>query len=336
MARDGLIDGLPKAELHIHIEGSLEPSMMLDLAARNAVDLPYASSDAVLAAYKFTQLQDFLDLYYRGMSVLRTRADFRGLALAYLRRAAADRISHVEIFFDPQGHVPRGVGFSEVLDGLSDALAIAKRDLGLSGHLIMCFLRHLDADDAERTLDLALAHKDRIIGVGLDSSERGHPPSKFKAVFQRARDEGFRLVAHAGEEGPPDYVWQAIDLLGVERIDHGNRALEDAALVRRIAKDKLPLTVCPLSNLKLAVVKDLRDHPIRRMLDAGLVATANSDDPSYFGGYLGDNFHALDRALGLSDAEVTALARNGFVGSFLDADAKAQALARFDRAAAGA
>ncbi|NQW10699.1 MAG: adenosine deaminase [Alphaproteobacteria bacterium] len=334
MARDGLIDALPKAELHIHIEGSLEPSMMLELAARNAVDLPYTSSDEVLAAYRFTRLQDFLDLYYRGMSVLRTRADFRDLALAYLRRAAADRVEHVEIFFDPQGHVPRGVGFAEVLDGLTDALAIAERDLGVTGYLIMCFLRHLDEDDAERTLDLALAHKDRIIGVGLDSSELGHPPAKFKNVFRRARDEGFRTVAHAGEEGPSSYVWEAIDLLGVERIDHGNRALEDSELVRRIAMDKLPLTVCPLSNLRLCVVEDLARHPIRQMLEAGLMVTVNSDDPAYFGGYVSENFHALDAALKLSDDEVTVLARNGFTASFLGQEAKAEALGRFDQALA--
>lgn len=331
MARDGLIEALPKAELHIHIEGSLEPAMMLDLAARNAVDLPYASSEDVRAAYRFTRLQDFLDIYYRGMSVLRTRTDFRDLALAYLRRAAADNICHVEMFFDPQAHVSRGVGFTEVLDGLTDALAIAERDLGISGHLILCFLRHLDADDAERTLDLALAHQDRILGVGLDSSELGHPPSKFKSVFRRARDAGFKLVAHAGEEGPPDYVWEAVDLLGIHRIDHGNRALEDLELVRRIARDGLPLTVCPLSNLRLCVVDDMAEHPIRKMLEAGLMATVNSDDPSYFGGYMNDNFRALDAALGLSDTEAIALARNGFTGGFLDADGKAQALDRFDK-----
>jgi adenine deaminase len=335
MARDGLIDALPKAELHIHIEGSLEPSMMLDLAARNAVDLPYASRDEVLAAYRFTRLQDFLDIYYKGMSVLRTTYDFRDLALAYLHRAHLDNVEHVEIFFDPQGHIPRGVGFGTVLDGLTDALAIADRELGISGHLIMCFLRHLDEANAERTLDLALPHKDRIIGVGLDSSELGHPPDKFKNVFRRARDEGFHLVAHAGEEGPPDYVWRAIDILGVDRIDHGNRALEDPELVRRIAKDRIPLTVCPLSNLRLCVVEDMKDHPIRRMLDANLVAMVNSDDPSYFGGYLNDNFHALDMAIDLGDDEVLALARNGFEASFLAPTEKAEAIRRFDAVAGG-
>ena len=332
MARDGLIDALPKAELHIHIEGSLEPAMMLELAARNAVDLPYTSSEQVLEAYRFTQLQDFLDLYYLGMSVLRSRADFRNLALAYLRRAAADGIIHAEIFFDPQGHLSRGVGFDEVLGGLTDALVVAEHDLGISGHLIMCFLRHLDEDDAERTLDMALPHKDQIVGVGLDSSELGHPPAKFKNVFRRARDEGFRLVAHAGEEGPPDYIWEAVDQLGVERVDHGNRALEDAELVRRIARDRLPLTVCPLSNLKLCVVDDMTRHPIRQMLDADLLATVNSDDPAYFGGYLNQNFHALDAALTLGKQEVESLVRNAFVGSFLDEGAKARALNRVDQA----
>ena len=335
MARDGLIDALPKAELHIHIEGSLEPSMMLDLAARNAVDLPYESRDEVLAAYRFTQLQDFLDIYYRGMSVLRTAVDFRDLALAYLRRAHRDNVRHVEIFFDPQGHIPRGIGFETVLGGLTEALDIAERDLGVSGHLIMCFLRHLDEIDAERTLDLALPHKERIIGVGLDSSELGHPPTKFERVFHRAREEGFRLVAHAGEEGPPNYVWQTIDILGVDRIDHGNRALEDPELVRRIARDQIPLTVCPLSNLRLCVVDDMKDHPIRRMLDAGLMATVNSDDPSYFGGYLNDNFHALNKAIDLGDDEVLALARNGFEASFLAPEDKAEAIRQFDALAAG-
>jgi adenine deaminase len=335
MARDGLINALPKAELHIHIEGSLEPSMMLELAARNGVDLPFSDENEVLAAYRFTRLQDFLDIYYRGMSVLRTAADFRDLALAYLRRAKLDNVEHVEIFFDPQGHVSRGVGFDEVLDGLTDALAIAKRGLGISGHLIMCFLRHLDEADAERTLDLALPHKDRIIGVGLDSSELGHPPEKFKNVFRRAADEGFRRVAHAGEEGPPAFVWDAIDVLGIDRIDHGNRALEDVELVRRIAADGLPLTVCPLSNLRLCVVDDMKDHPIRRMLDAGLMAMLNSDDPAYFGGYLNENFHALDAALGLSDAEVLVLTRNSFEASFISRGDKAAALDRIARAAAG-
>jgi len=333
MARAGLINALPKAELHIHIEGSLEPSMMLDLATRNKLTLPFSSREEVLAAYQFDQLQDFLNLYYQGMSVLRSRVDFRDLATAYLARAAADNVKHVEIFFDPQGHLPRGVAFDDVLGGLNDALDDAARNLGISGHLIMCFLRHLDEVDAERMLDLALAHKDRIIGIGLDSSELGHPPRKFKNVFRRARDQGFHLVAHAGEEGPPDYVWEAIEILGVDRIDHGNRALEDPELARRIARDKIPLTVCPLSNLRLCVVDDMREHPIRRMLEAGLIATVNSDDPAYFGGYVNENFQALDTALDLTDDEVIALARNSFEAAFIAPDEKARALARLAEAA---
>jgi adenosine deaminase len=333
MARAGLINAIPKAELHIHIEGSLEPSLMLDLATRNNVSLPFSSREEVLAAYQFDQLQDFLNLYYQGMSVLRSRVDFRDLATAYLARAAADNVKHVEIFFDPQGHLPRGVAFDDVLGGLNDALDDAARNLGISGHLIMCFLRHLDEVDAERMLDLALAHKDRIIGIGLDSSELGHPPRKFKNVFRRARDQGFHLVAHAGEEGPPDYVWEAIEILGVDRIDHGNRALEDRELVLRIARDKIPLTVCPLSNLRLCVIDDMREHPIRRMLEAGLIATVNSDDPAYFGGYVNENFQALDTALDLTDDEVIALARNSFEAAFIAPDEKARALARLAEAA---
>jgi adenosine deaminase len=333
MARAGLINALPKAELHIHIEGSLEPSLMLDLATRNNVSLPFSSREEVLAAYQFDQLQDFLNLYYQGMSALRSRVDFRDLATAYLARAAADNVKHVEIFFDPQGHLPRGVAFDDVLGGLNDALDDAARNLGISGHLIMCFLRHLDEVDAERMLDLALAHKDRIIGIGLDSSELGHPPRKFKNVFRRARDQGFHLVAHAGEEGPPDYVWEAIEILGVDRIDHGNRALEDRELVLRIARDKIPLTVCPLSNLRLCVIDDMREHPIRRMLEAGLIATVNSDDPAYFGGYVNENFQALDTALDLTDDEVIALARNSFEAAFIAPDEKARALARLAEAA---
>jgi adenosine deaminase len=253
---------LPKAELHLHIEGSLEPEMMMALAKRNALESPYGSVEEARAAYDFSSLQEFLDLYYQGMDVLRTKQDFHHLTMAYLRRAAADGISRVEIFFDPQGHTERGVAFETVLDGIADGLAEGERDLGLSTGLVLCFLRHLSEDDALRTLDQALPHKDRILGIGLDSSETGHPPGKFKTAFARARDEGFHLMAHAGEEGPPDYIWEAIDVLGIERIDHGNRALEDEALVRRIVDDGLALTVCPLSNLSLCVVDDLTSHPL--------------------------------------------------------------------------
>jgi adenine deaminase len=326
------VDELPKAELHIHIEGSLEPELMLALARRNGVRLAYDSVDALRRAYDFSRLQDFLDLYYQGMSVLRTEQDFYDLAWAYLTRVHKQNVRYVEMFFDPQGHTARGVAFSVVIDGLSRALADARRDLGVQARLIMCFLRHLDEADAERTLDQALPYKDRIIGIGLDSSEVGHPPSKFKTVFRRARQEGLLLVAHAGEEGPPEYVWEALDVLGVDRIDHGNRALEDAALVARLARDRMALTVCPLSNLRLCVVDDLRRHPLRRMLDSGLFVTLNSDDPAYFGGYMNENFHAVQSALDLSKDELRTIARNGFAASFMPEAEKLAALAAFDSA----
>ena len=331
MDHAGLIARLPKAELHIHIEGSIEPEMMLALAARNAVALPYADAGALRRAYRFAKLQDFLDLYYRGMSVLRTERDFFDLALAYFKRSAAQGLRHAEIFFDPQAHTARGVDFETVLGGLVRAQKTARAEYGITSRLIMCILRHLTEADAERTLDQALAHRDKILGIGLDSSELGHPPRKFKRVFARARQAGFRLVAHAGEEGPPAYVWQAIDELGVERIDHGNRALEDKALVRRIVRDRLALTVCPLSNLRLRVVKDLKRHPLKRMLDLGIRATVNSDDPAYFGGYVGDNFAAVAGKLGLTGGEIATLACNGFDASFLPDREKKRFLASFAR-----
>jgi adenosine deaminase len=270
------------------------------------------------------------------MAVLRTERDFHDLAMAYLERAAADGVIRVEMFFDPQGHTERGVGFETVIAGLTSAIAEAESRLGVSSGLILCFLRHLDEDDAQRTLDAAMPWRDRLIGVGLDSSEIGHPPSKFQRVFRRAREEaGLRVVAHAGEEGPPEYVWQALDLLGVERIDHGNRALEDPALVRRIAADGLPLTVCPLSNLRLCVVDDLAGHPLQRMLDSGLRATVNSDDPAYFGGYINDNYRRVGDALDLEPAAVAALMRNSLEASFADEAWKRNALAAFDRSHAG-
>jgi adenosine deaminase len=329
---DAIIARLPKAELHIHIEGSLEPELMFALARRNNVRLAYDSVEALRRAYAFANLQDFLDLYYQGMSVLLREVDFYDLAMAYFRKAVSQNVRYVEFFFDPQGHTARGVPFGTVMAGLTRAQAEAEAQLGIVSRMIMCFLRHLDEADAERTLDQALRYKDKIIGVGLDSSENGHPPSKFKTVFRRARDAGFLLVAHAGEEGPPDYVWEAIGVLGVDRIDHGNRALEDPALVKRIVADGLALTVCPLSNLRLCVVQDLKDHPLRRMLDAGLKVTINSDDPAYFGGYINENFSSVGVALELSAAELTTIARNGFSASFMPAPAKQQALAAFDRA----
>jgi len=333
---DSLIKRLPKCELHIHIEGSLEPELMFALARRNGIKLPYASVDAVRQAYQFRQLQDFLDIYYQGMSVLVTEQDFYDLAWAYLKRARDDNVRHVEMFFDPQGHTARGIAFSVVVGGLHRAIVDARGELGIQASLIMCFLRHLDEADAEKTLDRALAFKDKIVGVGLDSSEVGHPPSKFARVFRRAGDEGFFLTAHAGEEGPAAYVWEALDLLGVGRIDHGNRSLDDDALVGRLVRERMVLTVCPLSNLRLRVVDDLSHHPLRRMMDKGLLVTINSDDPAYFGGYVNENYRAISQALGLRRDEIAATVRNGIGASLMTAAEKADALAEVERALAEA
>lgn len=313
--RPGIVQGLPKAELHIHVEGSLEPEMMWNLARRNGISLPYGSVDAIRRAYDFTCLQDFLDLYYAGMQVLKTEQDFFELADAYFRRAERDNVGHIECFFDPQAHLSRGVPLAYVMDGLVHAARKA-RERGVSVSFILCFLRHLTEREAFRMLEDAVPYRAEFIGVGLDSTELGNPPSKFERVFAAARNEGLRLVAHAGEEGPPSYVWEALDVLGVERIDHGNRALEDPALVSRLRRDQVPLTVCPLSNLKLAVVEDLATHPLKRMLDLGLLVTVNSDDPAYFGGYINANFERIANALDLSPAELTALAENSFAASF--------------------
>jgi adenosine deaminase len=326
-----LIKQLPKCELHIHIEGSLEPELMFALARRNSISLPYASVEAVRQAYRFRNLQDFLDIYYQGMSVLVTEQDFYDLAFAYLQHAHADNVRHVEMFFDPQGHTSRGIAFSTVVGGLHRAIVDAGRQLGVQASLIMCFLRHLDEADAEHTLDLALAFRDKIVGVGLDSSEAGNPPSKFQRVFGRAREAGFFLTAHAGEEGPPRYVWEALDLLGVGRIDHGNRSLDDQALVGRLAREQMALTVCPLSNLRLRVVDDLSRHPLRRMMDKGLVVTVNSDDPAYFGGYVNDNYRAVADALSLGRDEIAAIVRNGIRASLMTAPEKDNALAEVSR-----
>lgn len=328
--RAAFIAALPKAELHLHIEGSLEPELMFDLAQRNGVEIPFANVDEVRAAYAFSNLQDFLDIYYQGMGVLITEQDFYDLTAAYLARAHADAVRHVEIFFDPQGHTARGVAFGTVITGITRALGDAEERFGITSKLIMCFLRHLDEADAEATLDEALPYLGRIDGVGLDSSEVGHPPAKFERVFARARTLGLKLVAHAGEEGPPEYVYEALDLLQVDRIDHGNRSLEDPALVARLAARGITLTVCPLSNLKLCVVDDIAAHPLKTMLDAGLHATVNSDDPSYFGGYVNANYQAVADALDLSKAKLITLARNSFTGSFLDDAAKAAHLAAID------
>ena len=308
---------LPKAELHIHIEGSLEPSMMFDLAARNKVDLPYPDVQSISNAYNFNCLQDFLDLYYQGMSVLQTAQDFHDLTWAYLQRCHQQNVVHCEIFFDPQGHTERGIAFAVFMNGICGAIDRAQVELGISSKLIMCFLRHLDEQSAFTTLEEAMPYLDRITGVGLDSSELGHPPSLFRGVFARAAELGLKRVAHAGEEGPPEYVYEALDLLGVDRIDHGNRSLEDQALVQRLVDEHMSLTVCPQSNLRLAVINDMSEHPIRKMLALGLNACVNSDDPAYFGGYMNENFNALIDATGLTQDEVYQLTINGFESSFL-------------------
>ncbi|MBA4265241.1 MAG: adenosine deaminase [Comamonadaceae bacterium] len=327
---------LPKAELHIHIEGSLEPELIFALAERNEVQLPYADVEALRAAYDFTDLQSFLDIYYAGASVLLQEADFYDMAWAYFERAHADHVVHAELFFDPQTHTARGVTMATVIEGLSRACADAQQKLGISGSLILCFLRHLSEEDAMATLEAALPYREHFIGVGLDSSEVGHPPSKFSRVFARCRELGLRLVAHAGEEGPPAYIWEALNDLQVERIDHGVRCLEDPDLVSELARRRIPLTVCPLSNLKLCVVSDLAQHPMKRLLDAGLCATINSDDPAYFGGYMNANFAQTVQALGLSSEDVITLARNSFEASFVSEARRADFMAALDRAVATA
>ncbi len=317
-----LLQAMPKAELHIHIEGSLEPELIFALAGRNGVKLPYASVDELRRAYAFTNLQSFLDIYYAGASVLLKEQDFYDMAWAYLQRAAADNVVHTEMFFDPQTHTARGVPMETVINGLHRACREAGPALGVDAALIMCFLRHLSEQEAFETLEQALPHRDKFIGVGLDSSEVGHPPEKFARVFARCRELGLHLVAHAGEEGPPAYVWTALDLLKVERIDHGVQSTKDPALMERLARDRIPLTVCPLSNLKLCVFPKLAEHNLRELLDAGLVATVNSDDPAYFGGYMNDNFVQTFAATGLSGAHAYQLARNSFEASFVDPAAK--------------
>lgn len=316
-ASDNFIEELPKVELHLHIEGSLEPELMFALAQRNNITIPFASVEDVRKAYNFGNLQDFLDIYYQGMNVLQTEQDFYDLTWAYLTKIHPQKVRHCEIFFDPQGHTERGVAFETVLNGITRALEDGDNKLGITSNLIMCFLRHLSEDAALQTLEQALPYKNKLVGVGLDSSEVGHPPSKFARVFAKAKDAGLLLVAHAGEEGPPKYVWEALDILEVNRIDHGNRSLEDPALVKRIAQDKLALTVCPLSNLKLRVVNDLKQHPLRKMLQQGLKATINSDDPSYFGGYMTENYKAITHALELTRDELLTLAANSIDASFI-------------------
>lgn len=323
-ALKSLIEKLPKAELHLHIEGTFEPELIFEIAQRNGISLKYKTVEEIRAAYEFTDLQSFLDIYYEAANVLITERDFYDLTWAYLQRVARQNVRHVEIFFDPQTHTERGIAFDTVIKGIHSALKDAQSKLHITSHLIMCFLRHLDADAAMRTLEQAIPYKDWIIAVGLDSGEVGNPPEKFAAVYDRARKEGFLAVAHAGEEGPPEYIWQALDILKVKRIDHGVRCLEDPKLVRRLADERIPLTVCPLSNLKLCVVKSLKNHPLKKLLDAGVVATVNSDDPAYFGGYVQDNFVRTQEALGLSVDELATLAKNSFEASFISEEDKAK------------
>jgi adenosine deaminase len=330
-----LLKSAPKAELHIHIEGSLEPELIFALSQRNGIAIPYASVDELRRAYAFSNLQSFLDIYYAGASVLITEQDFYDMAWAYLLKAQADHVIHTEIFFDPQTHTARGVAMKTVIHGLHRACTDAKTQLGVSASLILCFLRHLSEEDAFATLEDALPHRDLFIGVGLDSSELGHPPEKFARVFARCRELGFHLVAHAGEEGPPEYIWSALDVLKVERIDHGVQSTRDSALMKRLAQERVPLTVCPLSNQKLCVFPNLADHNLGRLLDAGLCATVNSDDPAYFGGYMNDNFLQTFAATGLGATHAYTLMRNSFEASFLEPAAKRAMLERVDAAFLG-
>ena len=326
-----LLREMPKAELHVHIEGSLEPELIFKLAQRNGVALAYPNVAALRAAYAFTDLQSFLDIYYAGASVLLKEEDFFDMAMAYFRRAAADHVVHAELFFDPQTHTERGVPIEDVIIGLAHACRRAHAELGISASLILCFLRHLSEDAAFATLEQALPYREHFIGVGLDSSERGHPPEKFARVFARCRELGLHVVAHAGEEGPPAYIWNALDVLRVERIDHGVRCVEDSALVQRLAAERIPLTVCPLSNVKLCVYGSMAEHALPALLDAGLCAMLNSDDPAYFGGYINDNFVAAFEALPqLNARHAYTLARNSFEASFAPAADKARWQAELD------
>ncbi len=311
------IKNLPKAELHLHIEGTFEPELMFSIAERNGIKLPYNSVEHLRKAYEFTRLQDFLDIYYQGMNVLQTERDFFDLTWAYLQRVNSQSVRHVELFFDPQGHTSRGIRFETALEGISKALNQGKNKLGISFGIIMCFLRHLDEEDALNTFRMALNYKDQIVGIGLDSSEIGNPPSKFSNVYKKAKEAGFRLVAHAGEEGPPGYIYEALDILKIERIDHGNTCMQDPALVQRLVDENMALTVCPLSNTKLCVVDDIKKHPLPAMLQAGLRVTINSDDPAYFGGYINENYMAISELLDNSKPQLAELAKNSFTAAFI-------------------
>jgi len=331
MSIEEFIKNIPKAELHVHIEGTFEPELMFKIASRNHISIKHKSVEELKKAYDFTNLQHFLDIYYEGASVLITKLDFYDLTWAYLEKVHLQNVQHTEIFFDPQTHTSRGIKLSTVIEGINEALIDGRKKLGISSNLILCFLRHLSEAEAFQTLENALEFKDLIIGVGLDSSERGHPPSKFKRVFEQALKEGFKTVAHAGEEGPAEYVWEAIDLLKVSRIDHGNNSLQDKNLVDELVNRKIPLTVCPISNLKLKVIAEMKNHPLKTMLEKGLFVTVNSDDPSYFGGYVNENFQAVSTALNLNKEEIFQLAKNSFYASFLDENTKREMIERVER-----
>ena len=321
-AMSDVISNMPKAELHLHIEGSLEPEMMLKLARKNNVKIPFSSIEEIKKAYKFNNLQEFLDIYYQGASVLITENDFYDLTYAYLNKAHEQNIVHTEIFFDPQTHTERGINFNTFFNGIYKATVDAKKELGITSFVIMSFLRHLSEKDAFETLEMSLPFKNKIIGIGLDSSELGNPPEKFERVYKKAKELGFKLVAHAGEEGPVDYIWSSLNILKVDRIDHGNTSINDKKLVNYLVENKIALTICPLSNLELKVSTDLTKHPIKKMLDLGMVATVNSDDPAYFGGYVNENFMKITENLNLTINEIRILAKNSFTASFLDENKK--------------
>jgi adenine deaminase len=328
---ENFIAGIPKAELHLHIEGTFEPELMFEIATRNNLKLKYNSVEELKAAYNFNNLQEFLDIYYSGADVLIEEQDFFDLTWAYLQKIHSQNVVHTEIFFDPQTHASRGIPFSKIISGIHRALETGQKELGISSKLVLSILRHLSEDSAFQTIGEALEYKSWITAIGLDSSEKGHPPSKFQRVFDKAREEGFLIVAHAGEEGPPEYVWEALNLLQVSRIDHGNRSLEDPQLVDELVRRKIPLTVCPLSNLKLKVVHDMTKHPLKEMLEKGMIATVNSDDPAYFGGYINENFLSVANALSLTSEHIALLAKNSFSASFLDEEEKQMMIEKVEK-----
>lgn len=325
------IEKMPKAELHIHIEGSFEPELMFEIAKRNDIKIKYDSAEEVRKAYHFNNLQEFLDIYYQGAAVLISKQDFYDLTMAYLRKAHGENVLHTELFFDPQTHTGRGIAFDTVIGGILEAMNDAHNELGISSMLIMSFLRHLSEESAFKTLEQALPWKEQIVGVGLDSSEVGNPPQKFEKVYRKARELGFKLVAHAGEEGPPQYIWDSLNLLNIDRLDHGNRSLEDGELIKELVERGMGLTICPLSNDKLQVVDKLTEHPIKKMLELGLKATVNSDDPAYFGGYINENFKAITQALQLTKGDLYLLARNSFEVSFASEQRKVEMIEYLDK-----